>query len=265
MKVVFDLRKSVNDNASVYFEKAKKLKSKLEGIARTIDKYKFEKENLLKKDAESIAKFEETQKLKHRKKEWFEKFRWFYTSKGNLCIGGRDSSSNEIIIKKYTDSNDLVFHTDMAGSPFFVLKLTENIVVEDSELEEVATVTASYSKAWKKGLSESNVFYVKPEQVSKDANSGESLASGSFVIKGETKYVRNKMEIAISVDEDGRVNCGALETVSSRSKKYAILIQGDEKASDCAKKLKHFFKDGLLDEFVKVIPAGGVKIKQLKI
>ena len=43
-------------------------------------------------------------KLERKKsREWFEKFHWFYTSEGFLCIGGRDSTSNEIIIKKHTD------------------------------------------------------------------------------------------------------------------------------------------------------------------
>lgn len=259
----FDLRKSVNDNASVYFEKSKKLKNKIEGIERTVSKYVKEKEKLELKEKESAEKTEEVHKLKHRKKEWFEKFRWFHTSKGNLCIGGRDASSNESIIKKYVEKDDLIFHTDMAGSPFFVLKLSGKSTVSNDELEEVATATASYSKAWGKGLSESDVFYVKPEQVTKEANSGESLSTGSFVIRGETNYVRNKMQLAVGVEDNGRVNCGSVKSISSRFKEYAVLVQGDEKASDVAKKLKRFFKNGLLDDLVKIVPSGGAKLVEV--
>lgn len=259
----FDLRKSVNDNAADYFEKAKKLKGKIEGINLTISKYEEEKTKMIDKEAESEVLFEEHQKLKHRKKEWFEKFRWFYTSYGHLCIGGRDASSNEAIIKKYVEKEDFVFHTDMAGSPFFVLKLGQEDIVDVDELEEVATVTASYSRAWGKGLSESDVFYVRPEQVTKDANSGESLATGSFVIRGETKYVRNEMKLGVGVEKSGRIFCGSVRGVSKKFDEYLILVQGDDKASDVAKKMKRFFGNGLLDDFVKVVPAGGAKISEV--
>ena len=36
-----------------------------------------------------------------RKKNWYERYRWFYTSDGLLAIGGRDSSSNTAIIRKH--------------------------------------------------------------------------------------------------------------------------------------------------------------------
>jgi len=47
-------------------------------------------------------------------KEWYEKFRWFISSDDFLILGGRDATSNEIVIKKHTEKNDLVFHR-----PFF--------------------------------------------------------------------------------------------------------------------------------------------------
>jgi len=259
----FDLRKSVNDNASTYFEKSKKLKNKLEGINTTLEKYQKELKKVKKQEEENLQIFEKEQNLKHRKKEWFEKFRWSITSSGKVCIGGRDSSSNESIIKKYVEKNDLIFHTDMAGSPFFILKLNEDDKIEEKDIFDVSSLTAIYSKAWKKGLSESDVFYVNKEQVTKEARAGESLASGSFVIKGKTNYTKHEMRLAIAVEENGRVNYGSVQAISNRFEKYAIIIQGDDKASDIAKKLKRFFKNGLLDEFVKAVPSGGSKIKEV--
>ena len=256
MKIKYDLRKSVNENAAVYFEKSKKLKKKLEGIETTIDKYEKEKKDLLKKKAVFEAEQESESRLKQRKKEWFEKFRWFYTSKGHLAIGGRDSSTNEVIIKKHTENGDLVFHTDQAGSPFFVLK-SENPTEE--EIEEVASATASFSRAWKNGLSSTDVFYVTPDQVTKEANAGESLAKGAFVIKGKTTYVKNKVELAVEVDTDGRVQ---VAPPSSLGNKAIKIIQGNEKTSDIAKKLIKMLKNGLLDDFVRSLPSGGCKIKK---
>ena len=57
-----------------------------------------------------------------RKKNWFERYRWFYTADGILAIGGRDSSSNSAIIRKHLEKNDKVFHAEISGSPFFLLK-----------------------------------------------------------------------------------------------------------------------------------------------
>lgn len=254
--VRFDLRLSVNDNAGIIFEKAKKLKQKLEGIEKTIAVYEQKRDSLQKESHEAEQELTKKRALKQRKTEWFEKFRWFYTSQGNLCVGGRDSSTNEMIIKKYTDDADYVFHTDMAGSPFFILKTD---APSDEELEEVATVTACYSKAWKKGLTSTDVFYVKGDQVTKEANTGEYLSKGSFMIRGKTTYVANEMKLCISYDEKERIFPGSQKTMSKKEK-YAILVQGDRKSSDVAKELKSFFRKGLLDDYIKVIPPGGAKV-----
>jgi len=250
-----DLRTSVNENASVYFEKAKKLKSKIEGITKTIDKYEKELLKAQKQDAieQEKFKFEAT-----RKRAWYEKFRWFFTCEGNLCIGGRDASSNENIIKKYTDDEDIVFHTDMAGSPFFTLKSPSST---EQELEEIANITACYSRAWKLGLSSTDVFYVKGHQISKDANAGESLSKGSFMIRGKTTYVRNTLEIAIGV-KDGLAIIGSEHTIRKQCKQYALIIQGESKTSDIAKRIQKKL-GGDLDEFIRVLPAGGCKIKKI--
>ena len=37
-----------------------------------------------------------TESINKLHKEWYEKFRWFYSSEGFLCIGGRDSTTNDI-------------------------------------------------------------------------------------------------------------------------------------------------------------------------
>jgi len=118
--IYLDLNKTVEQNAAVYYEKAKKAKKKTEGAKEALALSLKKLEKLKKDHSKELAKIEkETIK---REKEWFEKFRWFITSTGFLVIGGRDATTNEIIIKKHTETGDLVFHTDLAGSPFFVIK-----------------------------------------------------------------------------------------------------------------------------------------------
>ena len=187
MEIDFDLNKSVDENAGTYFNLAKKAKRKLEGATAALADSRKKLQKLLKEE----EKFQEEEVLKQQKKErkteWYEKFHWFFSSEGFLCIGGKDATSNELVIKKHTDKDDLVLHTDMAGSPFFVIK--DGQKAGEETIQEAAQAVAVYSKAWKLGHTSADVFYVKPEQVTKEAKPGEYIGKGSFMVYGKTKYL----------------------------------------------------------------------------
>ncbi|MBU0471640.1 MAG: DUF814 domain-containing protein, partial [Nanoarchaeota archaeon] len=176
MRITLDFRKTVEQNASDYFEKSKKAKKKLKGAMKALLKTK---EKLKITESKEVVP-EKPIIRKIKKKEWYEKFRWFVSSDGFLIIAGRDATTNEIVIKKHTDKEDLVLHTDMAGSPFVVVK-AEGKEIPKTTLQEACDFTADYSRGWKEGLSTLAVFYVKPEQVTKEANTGESLPKGAFM------------------------------------------------------------------------------------
>ncbi|MCA9478607.1 MAG: DUF814 domain-containing protein [Nanoarchaeota archaeon] len=176
MKITLDITKSVDENASFYFDKAKKARKKLAGVEETLKEFKRRQE---KTQEEEIEETTSIQKIEDIKRHWYEKFRWFITSEGYLVIGGRDATTNEIVIKKHVDKDDIVFHTDMAGSPFVVIKKQEKLMGVEQKaftkksIEEAAAFTLLHSKAWKSGLSFASVFWVYPDQVSKEANTGE--------------------------------------------------------------------------------------------
>jgi len=260
VEIILDISKSVEKNAEEYYEKAKKAKKKYTGAEKAL-KESIEKLEKLKKEKEKILKKikeEEKEKLKKKpKKEWYEKLRWFITSSGFLAIGGRDATTNEIVIKKHTDKEDLVFHTDMAGSPFFVIK-TKGKKVDDLAIQETAQATASYSRAWKIGLATLDVFYVKPEQVSKTTEAGEYMAKGSFMIRGKTTYVHPNIKLAIGTKQ-GKIMGGPISAIKKNCEKYIIIAQGKEKASDVAKKIRKLI-GGELDDIIRAMPAGGVRI-----
>ena len=251
MKITLSLNKTTQQNASSYFDKAKKLKKKLEG-AKTALIVSKEKMQVKEKEEKPAVK----KKKIIRKTEWYEKFRWFFSSEGFLCIGGRDATTNEIVIKKYTEKDDIVFHTDMAGSPFFVIK-TDGKKPGEKTMNETAQATASYAKAWDKGLTMLEVFYVNPDQVSKEAQSGEFMAKGSFMIRGKTNYLQPELRIAIGIKE-GEIIGGPVEAVKSNAEKYVGIVPGNEKSSDMAKKIKKELGfEGSLDDIIRFIPAGG--------
>ena len=259
-RLVLDLTKSTDENAAAYFEKAKKIKKKIEGAEKALnDSIRKLHELELKKEKIILEKSKQA-RLKERKQEWYEKFRWFISSEGFLVVGGRDATSNEIVVKKHTESNDLVFHTDMAGSPFFVVKSGGKIIGEKTK-EEAADATATFSRAWKLGLQTSSVFYVKPEQVSKKTKAGEYMGKGAFMIYGKTNYISNKLNLAVGITKQLQIMAGPLDAIKANCTAYVVLEQGNEKARAVAKYIRHKI-GGTIDEIIRVLPSGGFRIKK---
>lgn len=254
MKVTLDLDKSIEENAGGYFDKAKRAKQKIEGAREALERIQ-KKLIAAKKKKDKHDKIQE-RSAPARKRKWYEKFRWFISSEGKLVIGGRDSTTNEIIIKKHAEKDDLVFHTDMAGSPFFVVK--DGKSCSEATLEEAAVATASFSKAWKEGLGTLDVFYVSPDQVSKEAEAGEHMAKGAFMIRGKTTYLKPRIGLAIGLHE-GAVMCGPPCAVKKHCEEHLDVTQGKEKPSDAAKLVRKKL-GGDLDEIIRALPAGGCRL-----
>jgi predicted ribosome quality control (RQC) complex YloA/Tae2 family protein len=255
MRILLDTTKSLEQNAEHFYNRAKKNKKKIEGAKAALEK-SYER---LEKAKEEVAAEEQLIKKKEDiKKEWYEKFRWFVSSEGFLCIGGRDSTSNEIVVKKHMDKDDIVFHTENPGSPFFIIK-SEGKKPGEKTINECAVATASYSKAWKVGVSFAEVFYVNPEQVTKEAKAGEFIAKGAFMIYGKKNHMNASLKLAVGI-KDNKIIAGPLDSVKTHAEKYVTLVQGDEKTSDIAKKIKQKLGAGELDDIIRMLPTGGCKI-----
>jgi predicted ribosome quality control (RQC) complex YloA/Tae2 family protein len=257
MRIEIDLNKSVESNASDYYERIKHQKKKLEGTKKAIVNTQLK----LKKVIEDKNKALESLKPKKEtiSREWYEKFRWFISSEGFLVLGGRDATSNEILIKKHTEQNDIIFHTDMVGSPFFVVK-TENNAPGRPTITEAADATITFSRAFKLGLSTNKVFMAKPEQLTKEAKAGEFVPKGGFVTKGKLEYIDNKINLAVG-NYNGKIMAGPIESVKTYCKSYVQLEQGKEKPAKVSKTIHHSI-NGDIDEIVRVLPAGTFKIKK---
>jgi hypothetical protein len=147
----------------------------------------------------------------------------------------------------------------MAGSPFFIIK-TEGKEPGEASLQEVANATLCFSRAWKLGLITTPTFWVRPEQVSKEANPGEYMPKGAFMIRGKTNYINTSPDCAIGMLEDGRMMCAPVSAIKKHCKKYIILVQGDKKPSEVAKLVKKKL-GGELDDIIKLLPSGTMKVK----
>lgn len=255
------LTKTIEQNAALCYEKAKRAKQKKEGLLKARDETKRKLATLLKEKERAIEQLRKktSETAPKREKQWYEKFHWFQSSEGFLCIGGRDATTNDILIKKHLEPTDLVLHTDIAGSPFFVIKNGQQATMQT--INEAAQATAAHSRAWKSGLTTLEVFYVKPEQVSRKAKAGEYLGKGAFMIYGETKYLHPLIEIAVGIKE-GQILGGPVDAIKACAENYVILVPGRDKTSDIAKKIRKTLGSGELDEIVRNIPAGGSALRR---
>ena len=212
-------------------------------------------------------------------REWYERYRWFITTDGLLVIGGRDASSNSALIRKHLTEHDIVFHAEVHGSPFFIIKNAAAFAADqegtiNSSLHEVAQATISFSRAWKDGLSSADAYWVMAEQVKKGAPTGQFLPKGSFVIEGKRNYIKGvELRLAIGImqlNNRETLLCGPEEAVKKRSIFYTVLLQGGVDPMNAAKKVKSEFvkiagentkiaesiKHVSLDEFVRALPTG---------
>lgn len=257
MKFTLDITKSLEANASHYYEKAKRLKKKIEGTDKAIAEAQRQ-----------LAELQKTHETKAEKKEslvqkeWYEKFRWFFTSDGFLVIGGRDATSNEIVIKKHTEKDDKVFHTDMVGSPFFVLKAQGRQPTPEA-IRQAADATVTFSKAFKLGRQSDKVFMADPEQLTKTAKSGEYVPKGGFVTLGKLAYIENKVNLALG-NKEGHIMAGPVEAIKEQCPAYVQVVQGSDKPSKTAKTIHHRI-GGSLDDVSRALPSGTFKIIDNKV
>jgi len=205
-------------------------------------------------------------KLPARNREWFEKFRWFLTSGGKLAIGGRDAASNSILVKRHMEEGDTVYHANLFGSPFFILKGGKR--QSEEEVREVAQATVAFSSAWKTGLGSADAYWVLPEQVKSSAPSGEYLSRGSFAMVGKKNMVtKNIVEIAVGETQDGKVTAAPELSFKGRSRAYVVLRPHHEKSSETARTVLQVLHSMLedrpghsVDDVLRALPTGGGKI-----
>lgn len=254
MEINFSFKKSVNQNAGIYFDKAKKAKKKLEGAKKALLDTRKKLADLEGKEEKFISEEKRKEDKKTRKKEWYDKFHWFISSEDFLCFGGKDATTNEIVIKKHLENKDLVFHTEAAGSPFFIIR--NGSEAGEKTIKECGQAVASYSKAWKGGFSSTEVFYVKPDQVSKEANPGEFIGKGGFMIRGDRTFLRSKLEYAFGLVE-GEIISGPVDAVAFRTKNYVKVVPGRRKKNELAKKIKAKLKGGDTEDLVRFLPGPG--------
>jgi predicted ribosome quality control (RQC) complex YloA/Tae2 family protein len=245
----FNLRDSLFDNANRYYERGKRAKEKSQGALSALEDSKRKLANIERELAEAeelkiLKPAEMMEALSKRKvamenKEWYEKFRWYTSSDGFLVVAGKDTVSNEVLIKKYTKQEDVVFHAEITGAPFVVIK-SEGKPVSEQALREAGEFAASYSRAWRENAGSTDVYWVKLDQLSKSGPSGESVPHGAFFVVGKRNWTRNvplRVAVGIIVGEETSFVGGPVEAVKAKTKAYVVIVPGDLAGKELLKQI----------------------------
>jgi predicted ribosome quality control (RQC) complex YloA/Tae2 family protein len=244
-----NLRHSLFDNANEYYERGKRAKQKSAGALVALEDSKKK----LAKIEEELREAEELKSLKpaeimealskrraeRENKEWYEKFRWFTSSDGFLVVAGKDTVSNEVLVKKYTTQEDAVFHAEISGAPFVVVK-SEGKTISEQTLREAGEFAASFSRAWRENAGSADVYWVKLDQLSKSGPSGESVPHGAFAIVGKRNWMRSvqlKLAVGVIVNEETCFVGGPVDAVKIKTKTYVVIVSGDSAGKEFLKQI----------------------------
>jgi predicted ribosome quality control (RQC) complex YloA/Tae2 family protein len=257
IEVILNYKKSIEENAGIYYDKVKRAKEKLDGAIKS-----------LKETENKLNRIEtEMQKKKRRKKRtskqfWFEKYRWFISSDGNVVIAGRDAKTNDKIVKKYLKEEDRYAHAEIHGAPSVVIK-HNNSEFSEQTLKEACEFALNFSKAWNAKIGAGSAYWVLSDQVSKTAPSGEFIPRGAFIIRGKRNYTQKiEMRLAIGMiayEGTQKIMCAPVSAIENQCSSYVIFEPGDMKKSDFVKKICKAF-DTESEEVSKILPPGNVKI-----
>ncbi|KAI6171914.1 Nuclear export mediator factor NEMF [Aphelenchoides besseyi] len=130
-----------------------------------------------------------TSLLRARKSMWFEKFYWCISTEGYLIIGGRDAQQNEMLVKRYLRPGDVYVHADLHGASSVVVRNNNREAeIPPMTLNEAGSMAVCFSSAWEAKIVV-NAWWVRHDQVSRTAPTGEYLPAGSFMIRGKKNFL----------------------------------------------------------------------------
>ena len=197
--------------------------------------------------------------------EWFERFRWFIASSGEIAVAGRDATSNDRIVKRYLKAGDRYAHADIHGAPSVVVKHgTEP--PSAAAMEEACCFSLACSRAWSAGVASGHAYWVEGEQVSKTPPTGEYLPKGAFMVRGRRKWHRNlPVELALGeIERDGalKLMAGPPAAVQAHASRWVTLKPGFTERQPLVAQLASAF--GQPREAVeKLLPGGKYEITSL--
>ncbi len=187
-------------------------------------------------------------------KEYLQ-FRWFFTSNGNLVIGGKSDEQNEKVLREFSKPGYVVCHTSEPGSPFMII-VGEKINKKD--IEETAVFCACFSKQWKLAKSKIDIDIFKREQVYKL----KLMKIGTFGVKGKVEKMNVKPELVLVIQK------GKIRAVPKTTCEEIIckIIPGNLRKEEACKEILKIIKNKYhlpisKDEVMAAIPSDRLEVR----
>lgn len=259
-EIDLDFKQSATMNAEQFFGRSKEATQKLEGLKVAVS----DTEKKIANARAGLSKVKQVVIARSMKKEWFEKFRWTYSTQGFLMIGGRDATQNEVLFKKHLGQSDIFAHADLPGGSVVIVKSGGNTIPDETKLEAVS-FAVSFSKSWKGRVGVADGYWVNAEQVSKTPPSGEYIGKGAFMIYGNRNYVRNaplSVWIGIKLGDEGyKIIVGNESYVGANSIASIHLTPGELEGTSLVRKIKDALSEKAGQDAaktIKSIPEGDI-------
>jgi|YelNatPaOPRAMG01_1025707.scaffolds.fasta_scaffold00209_54 predicted ribosome quality control (RQC) complex YloA/Tae2 family protein len=242
-----------SENGNIAFQESKDYHAKIEGAEKAIEEARRQ-----------IIPVQKAQRKKARKTFWFETYRWFFTSDTNLVLAGKDRKSNEKVVKKHMKQFDLYVHADLYGAPSTIVKGTDTSRPSEKSVREACQFAVCFSRAWPAGQLSGSAYWVFPEQVSKTAESGEYVSSGSWVIRGKRNYLFDlPMHLYIGKTSFSGEIIPMISPVPFESQgKLIKIMPGKTKRDEIARNIREILETSL-EEIERILPPGTSEISEI--
>ena len=280
-QISLNIDETVHQNAQRYFQAGRKQKDKSAGAIQALEDTKLELGRAKKKQAKREASGQ-IAKVKRAKRLWFENHKWTMLPTGHLMVGGKDAKGNDSIVKKHLSLGDRYLHADMHGAPSCSLRNNQGFEIDtqppahigddmpafrlvdkveaeiDDEVTEIAaTMALAWSRAWNGGGAHGTVFWVKPGQVSKSAETGEYVGKGAFVIRGQRTWYKDidlRLGVGlVAINGIPLLMASTVNHISEICNRYIVVTPGREKKESIANKI--YKSTGLaVDDILPILP-----------
>ncbi|CDK25640.1 unnamed protein product [Kuraishia capsulata CBS 1993] len=197
VSVSIDLGLSAYANSTSYFDAVKVAQEKQTkteknanmALKNTEKKIALDMKRLTKQQSSQVSGGQ-TGLVQLRNKFWFEKFYWFISSDGFLCVAGRDTAQVDLLYYKYfNNSNDVLVSNDLDNAlKVFIKNPYSNKDIPPTTFIQAGVYSLSTTKAWDNKIVTSP-WFVKGVDVSKKDYDGTILPSGMLNVARERTYL----------------------------------------------------------------------------
>ena len=184
----------------------------------------------------------------------YQTYRWFYTSSGNLVLGGKSAEQNEKLLQTILQKKEvfLICHTTSPGSPFSIA-ISQPEKLTKKELYEIAVFTASFSRAWREAKKEAQVDFFLSTSLYKN----KKMPVGTWGVK--EVLARITVPLLLTIKKQKNV----LRAIPPEKDSSLIITPGNIPKEEFVKKLEQYFPNSQ-QALISALPSGKFKILKSK-